>query len=442
LIIGAGPCGLGCARELERLGHRNWRILERAGHAGGLASSVVDAAGFTWDLGGHVVFSHFGEFDALLEEVMGDDIWRHERVSYVRFDDRWVPYPFQNNLRHLPDAVVAECLEGLSVAPGGDPQTDFGTWMRAVFGAGITRYFMEPYNFKVWATRAEQMSARWIGERVSVIDYERVLENVREGRDDVSWGPNNTFVFPAVGGTGEIYTRLATRFTDRIELGANVAKVDPDAQCVQLSDGREFSYDALISTMPVDLLVGSLSERPAELVQAATKLRHNGVYMVGVGYEAPLADEKCWMYFPQQNTPFYRATNFAKYAHANVPDADVARYSAYMTETSYSDIKPEPREGLEERVEEGLRAAGVVSGSPRVASLHLEDIPYAYPVPTLERDAALGVIQPWLMERNIYSRGRFGSWRYEIGNMDHAVKMGIDAARRVVAGDDEELWAE
>ena len=181
---------------------------------------------------------------------------------------------------------------------------------------------------------------------------------------------------------------------------------------------------------------------PLELVQAASKLRHNGVYMVGVGYETPLADEKCWMYFPQQNTPFYRATNFAKYAHANVPDADVARYSAYMTETSYSDAKAEPREGLEERVEEGLRAAGVVSGSPRVASLHLEDIPYAYPVPTLERDAALGVIQPWLMDRNIYSRGRFGSWRYEIGNMDHAVKMGIDAARRVVAGDDEELWAE
>jgi hypothetical protein len=72
--------------------------------------------------------------------------------------------------------------------------------------------------------------------------------------------------------------------------------------------------------------------------------------------------------------------------------------------------------------------------------MHLEDIPYAYPVPTLERDDALRLIQPWLMERNILSRGRFGSWKYEIGNMDHAVKMGVDAARRIVLGREEEIW--
>src|SRR5947209_11332509 len=97
VIIGAGPCGLACARELDRLGCRDWLVLERAARAGGLASSVVDPAGFTWDLGGHVVFSHFGEFDALLADMMGDELLSHERSSYVRYGDRWVPYPFQNN---------------------------------------------------------------------------------------------------------------------------------------------------------------------------------------------------------------------------------------------------------------------------------------------------------------------------------------------------------
>jgi hypothetical protein len=61
-------------------------------------------------------------------------------------------------------------------------------------------------------------------------------------------------------------------------------------------------------------------------------------------------------------------------------------------------------------------------------------------VPTLKRDAALEVIQSWLMRHGIYSRGRFGSWRYEIGNMDHAVKMGIDTARLIVDGTPEEVW--
>jgi protoporphyrinogen oxidase len=440
-IIGAGPCGLACARELEKLGCHDWTIFERGQHPGGLASSVVDAAGFTWDLGGHVVFSHFGEFDALLAEVMDDDIWHHDRSSYIRFDNRWIPYPFQNNLRYLPAAVIEECLTSLERAPGASPKADFGTWMQGMFGDGITKHFMGPYNFKVWATEPSAMSATWIAERVSVIDYERVAANVREGRDDVAWGPNNTFVFPAFGGTGEIYRRVALPLADRIRCNSEVVEILPEQRRLRLAGGGEHEFDALVSTMPLDLLVSILRDPPAPLVDAAGDLRHNSVYMVGVGYEAALADEKSWMYFPQDTTPFYRATNFAKYAPANVPRADIARYCSYMTETSYSDVKHEPRGGLEERVEAGLRAAGVIEGRPAVASVHVEDIDYAYPVPTVGRDAALDLIQPWLAERGILSRGRFGSWRYEVGNMDHAVKMGIDVASRIVTGTEETLFA-
>ena len=96
-------------------------------------------------------------------------------------------------------------------------------------------------------------------------------------------------------------------------------------------------------------------------------------------------------------------------------------------------------DGLGEEVEAALRSTGVVAGQPEVASLHIEELPYAYPVPTLGRDVALGTVLPWLEQRRIHSRGRFGTWRYEVGNMDHAVKMGTDIARRIVEGDPEEL---
>ena len=440
VVIGAGPCGLACARELDRLGHRDWLMLERADHPGGLGSSVVDPQGFTWDLGGHVVFSHYGEFDALLAEAMGDEILSHERCSYVRFDDRWIPYPFQNNLHHLPETVSTECLEGLARAPGGDSGMDFESWMQAVFGDGITRHFMAPYNFKVWAIAPDRMASGWIAERVAVVDYERALRNFLGGRDDVAWGPNNKFVFPSLGGTGEIYRRVAAPLGDRIRYGQSVVEVNADRRQVRTASARSYEYSALVSTMPLDLLVKSLRACPDAVRAAAGELHHNSVYMVGVGYEAPLADQKSWMYFPQDHAPFYRATNFAKYAPAHVPGSDTSRYCAYMTETACSPDKHVPRVGLEERVEAGLRAGGVINGRPPVASIHVESIDYGYPIPTLKRDASLGLIQPWLIERRILSRGRFGSWRYEMGNMDHAVKMGIDAARRLVGVGNEELW--
>jgi len=63
VVVGAGPCGIGCVRELHRLGAASpdrVLVLEAADHPGGLGASVVDQAGFTWDRGGHVVFSHHG----------------------------------------------------------------------------------------------------------------------------------------------------------------------------------------------------------------------------------------------------------------------------------------------------------------------------------------------------------------------------------------------
>ena len=64
--------------------------------------------------------------------------------------------------------------------------------------------------------------------------------------------------------------------------------------------------------------------------------------------------------------------------------------------------------------------------------MYRKDVEYAYPIPTLGRDKALSVIHPYLEERGIYSRGRFGAWRYEVGNMDHSVMQGIEAVDRIL----------
>ena len=439
VVIGAGPCGLGCVRELAQLGRDDVVVLESADGPGGLAASRTDPQGFTWDRGGHVVFSHHGEFDRLLDDVLGDEVLHHERSSWVLAAGTWVPYPFQNNLHRLPADVAHECLVGLVTAPGGTADTDFATWIRVTFGPGIERHFMAPYNEKVWATPLDRMSAAWIAERVSVVDWRDALATVLRRTDDVAWGPNNTFAFPAAGGTGEIWRRAAEPFDGGIRYGTAVASVDAEERVVRTTDGGEWAYESLVSTMPLDRLVAAVVDCPAEVRAAAASLVHNTVHVVGIGYEAPVTDDRSWLYFADPDVPFYRATNFAKYSPANVPDGDTTRYSSWMCEVSSSPWRPLAPDDLAERVEAALRATGVVAGTPPVASAHVDEVPYAYPVPTRDRDAALAVVLPWLDARGIYSRGRFGTWRYEVGNMDHAVKMGVDVARRIVADAPEEL---
>lgn len=98
--------------RLQQLGHTNWTMLESTGRVGGLARSVVDDKGFVWDMGGHVIFSHYKYFDELLEATVPEWL-KHHRESWVWCKDRFVPYPFQNNIHRLPASDIVECLDGL-----------------------------------------------------------------------------------------------------------------------------------------------------------------------------------------------------------------------------------------------------------------------------------------------------------------------------------------
>lgn len=86
LVLGAGPTGLGAATRLNQHKYENWLLVDAAEEAGGLSSTAVTAEGFLFDMGGHVIFSHFDYFDQLLDAAVGtgEDKWAiHERVSYV-----------------------------------------------------------------------------------------------------------------------------------------------------------------------------------------------------------------------------------------------------------------------------------------------------------------------------------------------------------------------
>ncbi len=111
LIVGAGPTGLGAAWRLQELGRHNWTLIDAAETAGGLASSVVDPQGFTWDLGGHVLFSHYTYFDRLMDDHLGYGQVEHVRESWVWMRERFIPYPLQHNIWRLPpEDLMRACM--------------------------------------------------------------------------------------------------------------------------------------------------------------------------------------------------------------------------------------------------------------------------------------------------------------------------------------------
>lgn len=446
LVVGAGPTGLGAGYRLGQLGKTDFMVCEASDTIGGLARSYTDDNGFTWDVGGHVLFSHYAEYDRIFEELMQGEYTLNERESWVRMMGTWVPYPFQNNLRYLPEADAKACIDGLIDAQtnsaGAAGATNFGEFIDNVFGEGIATRFMRPYNFKVWAYEPEKMNKIWIGERVAVIDWQRAKRNVDEGKDDFGWGPNNRFKYP-LGGTGDFYKRFEPVLGDNLKLNTKLVSIDAECKIATFENEQgertEQEFGSLISTMPLDKLVCDVIDgAPADVREAASRLVHSGGFMVGVGIKRPCPSTKSWMYFPESNCPFYRVTYLSNYSPNMTPDPKT--HYSLLCETSFSPDKPEDEATILERTISGLENAGLLEPGERddIVSTWVMKVGYSYPTPSVERDEILAKVIPWLEDRGIYSRGRFGMWKYEVSNTDHSVMQGIEVVDRILEGKPEQ----
>ena len=445
VIIGAGPTGLGAALRLHQSGCDDWVIYERDSQSGGLSKSFIDESGFTWDIGGHVVFSHYKLFDSLMDELISPYDWvKHERESWIRIVKRWVPYPFQNNIHRLPRDIRARCIEELVAAAMTRSQTDYKNFDEFIghsFGQGIADAFLRPYNRKVWASDLSKLDYGWIKDRIAIPDPLKAIRHTILKNDDISWGPNNRFRFPKRGGTGAIWKALSDKLPENLAYyDHEVVSIETRNKIVTFKNGHKQKYGTLISTIPLDCLLNMMDI--VNLKDLSKNLRHSSVHVVGIGLEGapkPENKTKCWMYFPEDNVPFYRVTHFSYYSPYNVDD--IKMHWSLMAEVSESSDQPLDKSNLVNKVIDGLITSELIQSRDQVVNKWYKIVEYGYPTPTIGRDSTLNKLLPALYNLNILSRGRFGAWQYEVGNMDHSYMQGLEAASHILFATPEiTLW--
>lgn len=207
---------------------------------------------------------------------------------------------------------------------------------------------MRPYNFKVWAVPTTRMQCEWLGERVAAPDLKAVTKNVILQKTAGNWGPNATFKFPAHGGTGGIWIAVAkTLPQDQLRLGdrGNVKAVDAQQCFVTMKDGHKIRYGRLINTMAVDSLAEKIDDKG--LIELTKKLYYSTTHVVGIGLRGERPEnigDKCWLYFPEDDCPFYRATIFSNYSPNNQPSAEAKIATLQIADGSRPE-STEPKKG-------------------------------------------------------------------------------------------------
>ncbi|MDD5555887.1 MAG: FAD-dependent oxidoreductase [bacterium] len=423
-ILGGGLTGLALARFLGA----GCEVLEEEAACGGLCRTVRKGP-YSYDLGGHIIFSRDREILDCMNGLLGDDAVRYRRNNRIWFKGRLVKYPFENDLAALPKEDVFECLYHF-LTRNYPPPANFRDWCYHRFGKGIAERYLIPYNEKIWNIPAERLGLEWVEGRIPDPPLEDVLKSAI-GIETEGYTHQLHFTYPRRGGIEALVRAIEAR-AGAVEKGFSVRSVAGGPGDWVVSDGtRERRYERLVSTIPLPRLVEALDGVPAAVARAAGRLRHNSLICVMVAVAPARRSEMFAVYFPQRELRFHRVCFYDYFGDSCAPPGHaplVAEITANPGDGTYEAGDGE----LVAHVVEGLEREGFIRGSD-VRETDVARREYAYVVNDLAYGESLAAVADHCRGRGITLCGRFSEWRYL--NMDACIRSALETARRLAGGE-------
>lgn len=457
VIIGGGPTGLGAAWQLEKLAAANtfvpYLLIEQETRAGGSATSMMTPEGFTFDQGSHVLYPHvsYCAFTEMINSAVSE--WHDSApIRGVLRGRTLIPYPVQQNLHRLPAGERVSAIAGLVQARiarrfrmRAVVDETMQDYLRRCFGRGLTNGILGTINRKMWAHGLDELGSYWASQRsgskvsnVVGISIRDALRAAIRGGDTLGWAGKALLHYPLRGGTGGIWEAVAHRLpAANLRFGQTVRRIDSHARSIEFADGKKIRYGHLISTIPLDLLCALVSPSPGGELES---LRFANAGLVGLGFLGQPVDQLRGVHSfhtPDEDFPCWRISLPASLSPGNAP----AGSWSLLCEISHRKGASYDLDHARRRILEAFRRRGMINGSTLV-SVWQHHIAHGYPVPSPGRDAILKPIQHALASAGIFSRGRFGGWKYEVSNMDHSFMQGVEVVNYIVGGVGERTYWE
>lgn len=417
IILGAGLAGLELGRQLKSRGE-DFLILEQEAQIGGLARTVKTGDYF-WDFGVHALYSPFAEMNDYYRSLPLNyqESRRQVKILHTGPGDKTclVDYPFEEGVRDLPWPHRLECLWGYIRARSRRQKqyAHLEDWILHGLGGGIAKYFMIPYNQKIWNCELTKISMDLVSSKIHPASVKSFISSVL-GKKVVGRVYQARFVYPREG-IQALMNFTARDFVEKIVLNARVEKLERkgDRWIVFTKQGRE-EAQRVISTIPlVDLL--SMIDCPG-LAKEYPEFRYNNTHFVMVGLKPGRAFNllgNCHWAFLKEDEIFYRLTMMHNFSNQFLP--------ATVVEITQKGQALEMTRGeIMEKVVNDLLRRRVIESRQDVAAVDAHLVRCTYPIPTVGLPAVKAHVTQELQKQNIFLAGRSGHWDYI--NMDGVIR--------------------
>jgi protoporphyrinogen oxidase len=420
-IIGGGLSGV----TLQKLLRFDAEILEKDEKIGGLCRTF-SKDGFSYDIGGHILYSKDEKLMSFIKESLGSNINYCRRENKIFYKDRFVKYPFENGLGALDKTDIYDCLLGYLQNEHPKP-TNFREWILYTFGSGIAEKYLIPYNEKIWKTPLTEMSLEWM-ERVPKPPLEDILKSAI-GIETEGYVHQLFFNYPSKGGIEGLITAL-TKQNACITTGFAVNKIMKKKDGWEVSDGKRSKfYEKLIVTIPITEALNMMESVPAPVLEASRLLRHNSVRVVMIGIDNESLMDKSAIYVPSPDITPHRICYMGFFSKNNVPQGT----SSIMAEVTVNEriaLSKVSDAGLIEKVAEDLDKIGIIKKQEIIAT-DIHNSEYGYVVYDHAYKKSIAIVREYCNSIGITLHGRFAEFEYI--NMDEVIRRSIALGDRINA---------
>lgn len=384
LVLGAGLTGLAAGIASGGI------VVEKKSRPGGLArTTIVD--GYVTGFSGHWLF---GGSPISRKFVMGiADCHTARRDATVFINGRYVPAPIQANVDVFDDS--ARIYAELAARPQVEAKT-FDEYLLASFGPTLYERFFGPFNDKY--TDGLMRIVKPVTGKNPVAPLETLLR----GGKPVAY--NQEFLY-VDGGMHHLVDEMARMCN--VRYGENINSIDIRKKIV-ISDKYAYSYDVLVSTIPLlDLarLCNGRMERDALLKLSA--------YCVNIGC-GKVNFPGQWCYFPGDE-PFYRLGNYTAVDPTLAPIGRSLVYADVNTQAGMLTLKQ-----AETFVVGALKNRGWVEDVDMVRTYHIDT---AYTFIDSDSGGYAQKILDSLASIGVLSVGSYGRWKF--GGMMADIEEGL-----------------
>lgn len=443
IILGGGLAGLSAGYTLTNAG-LPVQVYEGAAVVGGL-SKTIERNGFRFDLGGHRFFTNDKEIDALVQDLMGQEMVPVRRSSKIYLRDQYFDYPLRpfNAMFGLGIPTTARIIADYAWETAKRVMikkdlVSLEDWVVSNFGRTMFTIYFKEYSEKVWGIDCSRISAAWVAQRIKGLSLAKAIKNAFfkfSGRNLATL--TDSFTYPALG-IGRISDRLREEIetTGAVHTGAKIVRVNHDSSRVEsitVSDqDRQFTVPAeeYISTIPLTALVNMLAPAPpAPVLEAAAKLRFRDLVIVAIMVDRERVTDQTWIYIPEQKIPFGRIHEPTNWSRAMAPEGKsllVMEYFSFKGDAVWNMRD----EALADLTVDNLVRLGFVDRREVLDSMIVR-APKAYPLFEVGYDKHAEVLLDYLDGfSNLHIAGRSGMFRYY--NMDVAIRSGRETAEEVI----------